>query len=336
MSTKIADPDIGDAALVQIIRTGQSSPEGVGKGRAIVALRRSSSTLRRGVFSALLADRRELARYRNMAAAGLLELGGVRAEQALLDNVPHADPETAGALARGLGRIGSPGAASAIRKLLRLTPIAVRGPVRFAASVLAYRHNLRGHEVKAPAGAALLRIAKGARAKTIEVAKARRSDFNLALDALRREPLGLDLVADNALALKCDPNSFLLLWNRDFVGQNFAELRERKGVAGALFRRSRFDKDYSAAGLVLGTPGTNGVKITVHKGSGEVLLAGTVSFRRGGVTTFDLRSVRRPGAATVELSGKIGDGGEIVVSKARSSGTVLERKSPKRDPHRGE
>ena len=145
--------------------------------RAIIALRHSRSTQKAEVFSSLLADRQELPRFRHMAVTGLLELGGVGAERALLESVRNADELTAAPLALALGRIGSPDAETAISGLRSRALPAQRSQVEFAMSLLAYRHNLAGGEVAVPAADSLLSINRDSHTQPIVIASADPADI---------------------------------------------------------------------------------------------------------------------------------------------------------------
>jgi len=303
------------------------SRQGMSKMRAMTALRRSRSTQKVAVFSSVLEDQAELPRFRNMAVAGLLELGGVRAEQALVESAPHVDEYTAATLAQALGRIGSPDSIGVLRDLRTAAAPAVKGRVDFAISLLAYRHNLSGDEVDVPASNRRLKLEAGTRTLPIAVAAARRTEFETANHALKREPLGITLSPEGARRIVCGPNAFLLLWNEEFVGRRLAALRQRKGVAGVLFLKSRFEKGYSVSSTVLVTPGRRNLKLSLHKLGGDVMFAGSVTFGRDGQTRLDLRSVRRPGAAAMEFSGTIANG-RLKIEGAPSSATAQKRRVP--------
>ena len=335
MPTKIEVSKVRVDRLIRIIKTGVPSPEGLSKMRAILALRRSRSRRKVEVLSALLADREELPRFRYMAVTGLLELGGPRAEEALIENAKHADEFTAAALALALGRVGSPRSVSVVRKLRSVARSAARNQVDFAVSLLAYRHNLKGGEVEVPTGDQLLSLDAAVNVLAVEVSPARPAEIEAAVRALEREPLGIELTDEAALQIACGPNRFLLIWNKDFGGQQFAKLQERKGAAGVFFLKSRFEDEYSVSALVLVTPGSQGLRISMHKPWGEPVLAGSADFEGRDFANLVIRSVRRPGAAALEFSGSITDG-RIRVERARSAATVLEPMVPASGSDRAE
>jgi hypothetical protein len=209
----------------------------------------------------------------------------------------------------------------------------LRNQVQFAASMLAYRHNLGGHEVSVPTGNQLLNIESGAPVVSIRVTDARPSDSELATGALKRDPIGISLTPQGAQRIECDPNDFLLVWDNEFGGRRFARLKQRKGIAGVLFLKSRFEEDYCISALVLATPGERDVAISLHKPWGAVVSAGSLQFENESSAGLVLKSVRRPGAAAMQFSGSITNG-RLKIEGAQSAATVLNRSVPKRDSGR--
>ena len=330
MATTIADPDIPVNRIVQIIRTGHPSAEGVTRMRALIALSQSRSTRKVEIFSSLFANRQELPRFRNMAITGLLELGGVAAERALLQCVPNADEFTAAALALALGRVGSPDVVPAISKLQGRAPPAHQRQAEFAMSLLAYRHNLPGSEVTVPTGRGLLNIGPKMHAQPIATVPASPADIESAARTLKREPVGIEVTYEGAQRIQCGPSSFLLLLNNAFAGPGVAALRERKGIAGMLVRKHPIENSYSLSSLVLFTPGSGKLQVSVHKPHGVPQYAGQLTVPSDGSVTFALRTVRQPGAAAVEFSGSFA-AGELRVEKARCVLKTLDAKTPQAD-----
>jgi hypothetical protein len=332
MPTRIAVPEIAVDELVRVVDRDSPPRVAISKMRAILALRHSGSPHKRQVFAAVLADPRELPRFKHMAVAGLLELGGERAEEALIENLQYADEYTADAFALALGRVGSPRSAEVVRTLRSVARPAFGDQVDFAVSLLAYRHNLPGDEVDVPSGDELLSVQAETGLIPIEVTPADDAAVASAMRALEREPLGIEITGAGASSIVCGPNRFLLIWNREFEGARFAKLRKRKGVAGVQFLKSRFNDEYSVASLVLVTPRGEHIAISVHTPRGEAVMAGSTRFEGGSFSGLTLQSVQRPGAAVLEFKGAVSDG-RLQVDEARSSAVVVERKLPRSVTH---
>lgn len=327
MSTITRDPAIQTNKLIRIIATGEGDG-GVSKMRALAALRRTRSTRKEEIFSSLLADRRESPRFKHQAVMGLYEMGGRKAEQALLKNARNADEETAAAMAAALGRIGSAESLPVVTELGAASGPGGRGRASFAASLLAYRHDLPGHDVKAPGARQLLKLGADAEAQPIKVQAARANQAEEALASLKAEPIGLELTTAGARRIDCKPNSFIYLWNKRFLARGLQSFKQQKGVAGVMLRKNRLGEGFAFSWLVLTTPSRNGSQLTIHRSSGEIVLAGPLRFDRAGAS-FDLRSTKRPGAAGMEFSAKLNEAG-FSVTAARSATTVQAKKKPAR------
>jgi hypothetical protein len=316
LSTTILDPDISVGKIVQIIRSGSPEALGVTRMRALVALGRSRSTRKAEVFSSLFANPQELPRFRNLAIAGLLELGGVAAERALLQCVPNADEFTAAALALALGRVGSPDVAPAIGRLQGRAPPAHRRRAEFAMSLLAYRHNLPGGEVAVPTGRALLKIGPKMRAQPMAVVPASPADIDSVARTLKREPIGIKVTYEGARRIQCGPSSFILLLNSAFAGPGVVALP--------------IEDSHSLSSFVLVTPGSPKLQVSVHKPHGVPRYAGQVTVENDGSATFAVRAVRQPGTAAVEFSGSFA-AGKLSVETARCVIETLAAKAPRAD-----
>lgn len=327
MATKTTPEGIRNTRLIQIIMTNQPGPDGLSKMRALTALRQSRSTKKVEVFSSILANRQEQRRFKHMAARGLYELGGQRAEQALTENARNVDEYTAATFAQALGRIGSERSVSVMSELQTVALPAAKARAAFATSLLAYRHHLEGHEVEAPRDDQLMELPADSEAIDMKVAKAGEDEATLAMAALKQEPVDVSLTVENAQQIICGPNNFVLLWNREFAGQQLRRLQERKGVVGLLFRRSRFEDAYALSSFVLGTPDGERLKVSLHRSSnGDMMYAGWVELS-GAEARFDIQAVKRPGASAIKFTGSISNG-QLAMDAARVATRVQSRREP--------
>ena len=330
MPTQTVPEAIDDSQLISIINTGQPGSAGLSKMRAIAGLRRSRSTQKVEIFSSILANRHEQPRLKRMAAMGLYEVGGYRAEQALIENSRNADEDIAPVIAQALGRIGSARSAPILRELLANAPRAARVRETFAVSLLAYRHNLDGNEIEVPSGDSLIELLPSSDSVEIRVTEPDMRKSNRALAALRREPIGVSLTTQNAHQFECGPNTFVLLWNGAFSLRRLGRSNMRKGVVGILYRQSWFDDDYSLSSVILGTPDGNGLQISAHNSGGKVLYAGMIDLSTAH-GRFDIQACLRDGANPIELKGEISNG-QMVLESARSAVTVHNPRIPSRAP----
>ena len=276
MATQTQDLGLTRAELIKVVRTG-GAIRGVGKMRALAALQGRERRDVGDVLMEVIADKQEAPRFRHMAVLGLYKMGGTRADEALAVASRHADSLSAPTIAMALGRVGGPKRLSTIQRLEGVAAPHAKPRAVFAATLLAYRHRLDGHDVRAPAANALQELGRR-RSRPIEAERVGADVAAQAMAALADEPLELDLTTDSALQIVCDPNTFVWLWAKDVGARGISALAEQKGVAGVLFRKDRLENGYALSALGLGTPTRAGVRLTVHRaGSGTILYSGLVA-----------------------------------------------------------
>lgn len=331
MSNRIVATDVATNKLIQVIETGERSSQGLSKLQALAALRARRSPKKREVFQAILAKREELPRFKHIAVRGLLELGGTRAEEALLESAQVADNTVAATMAEALGRVGSADSLPALKRLAQAASTA-KERAAFAVSLLAYRHNLPGSEVKTLRSNQLMQLDDGTEDLPIRIQEARASEVELALASIKREPIGVELTAQNAQQMVCGPNTFILLWNKQFAGRRLRVLGERKGVAAVLCLKSRFEKDYFFSAFVLATPSRGRINLSVIKSSGEAIFFGSAT--SGSQPVLKLQSVKRPGGSAMRFEGSLREG-RLAIDEARSAQRVQARRVAQADPQFG-
>jgi hypothetical protein len=324
MATTTTDPQLTRAELVRIVRSGKVI-KGVPRMRALAALQQRDRKDFGDILLEVVADTGEQPRFRHMAAMGLYRLGGPRGREALVAAARTADEVSAPAIALGLGRIGTADALPTVERLGEVAAAHARDRTRFAATLLAYRHGLDGHEVRAPARTTLQEVTDD-RTQPIELGEAAGRDARLALEALTDEPLEVDLTTDRAVRIDCEPNTFVWLWTKEAAQAGFSPLVERKGVAGVLFRKRHFVNAYVVSTIGLATPTRGGTRLTLHRAAtGPIVYAGDVATDGSG----ELRARSRPGLAAMVIRARV-DSGSVDVADARSAITSREGRSPKR------
>jgi hypothetical protein len=323
MATTTRDPGLTRAELIEVLRTGQPV-KGVPKMRALAALQAREPRDLGDVFLELAGDKEEPPRFRHMAVLGLYKMGGARADEALVAASRRADELSAPTIAMALGRVAPRQRLTTIERLEGVAASHAKPRARFAATLLAYRHRMDGHDVRAPARTALQELGRK-RARPIEIGRARADLAQRALAALAEEPLELDLATDGALQIVCDPNAFVWLWTTEAARKGFAALADRKGVAGVLFRKRRLENAYALSAFGLGTPTRAGVRVTVHRAESGAILYSGVAARDG---TVELSARDQPGLAAVALSGRVEDG-RVEVTNAKSAIVVRQARTPK-------
>lgn len=323
MSTQTLQPNLTKGQLAQVVRTG-GAREGVGKMRALAMLRSRKRRDAGDILMEVVADQNQELRFRTMAAMGLYELGGSKADAALAEAAQHADPSLAGTLALGLGRVGSADRMGLLEELAGATVPHLKQRAGFAATLLAYRHGLNGHEAGFPTKRQLQDLGRR-KSKPIKIGKATPTQAKTAATALKEQPLEVALSMKNALSIQCGPNSFVWLWTAKMAEAGIEAAAERKGVAALMFRKNRFEDRYALSAVVLATPSRAGLRLTVHRAdSGGLLYAGVV----GKNGALQLKARIQPGLAAVDIKAKL-IGADIEVTSAKSAVIARDARAPK-------
>ena len=311
------------AQLISAVRTGRDI-KGIGKMRALAALKQRGQKDLGPLLLEIVANRQELPRFRHMAAMGLYEMGGEPAREALAAAARRADDARAPAIAVGLGRVGTADSMRVVRRLESIAPPVAQGRLQFAATLLAYRHRLSGHDVRAIPASALQNLGRR-RSQRIESRSARGAEANRALEALAHEPLDVDLTTERAIRIECEPNTFVWLWTKETANAGFAPLANEKSVAGVLFRKRLFVDAYALSAIGLATPMRGGVRLTLHRAAtGTVVYAGTIT--TSGL--LELKTRKLPGHAAVEIRAHV-EAGIVTPVAARSAVAAPEARMPK-------
>ncbi|HEY7140103.1 MAG TPA: HEAT repeat domain-containing protein [Methylomirabilota bacterium] len=296
----------------------------IAQGEAFALLAASSFPEREVLLGSVLQDRREPTAVRSAAAIALGRIPTRESEQILLTNLAAEEWRVQVEVLRALGKIGGAEALAAIDRL-RL-PAEDPGGAAFAASLIAHRLRLPGHELPLPPGERLLKVPEE-RAHAIRVSPLPPELARKAILDLARQPYGVEYDENRLVRLECVRRVNVVCPNRQLTeaGQ-VARLRERKAVAAVVALQSPETGDYSVSYIVMVAPaGSAGrVQIIAPRCSGRPGLAGT-----GNVVddrlAFELRTVERPGAFPMELSG------ELVTGEIRFRRAVV---SPEQTPSR--
>lgn len=304
--------------LTRVIRTGDPI-RAVGPMRAVALLSSGQVPDARDLLVDVVVDRALQPQLRIAATRGLYRSAGRAPGRPLTEMASHADEWTAAPLALALGRVGGEDSEAVVARLERLAPAHLRGQVAFARTLLSYRHNLGTHPVRTPRAQLLQDPARAT--SVIGITAAARRDTASALKALDADPIDLDLVAESARRIDCQPNTFVWLWNRALAAP---ERPAENMVAGVLTRQDRFGRGHSLSRIALLTPRRTTTTLTIHRAaSGEIEYAGSIS-PRGELT---LRALRLPGLAAVAIEGRVSDH-ELDLGTALSATTVRAARAP--------
>jgi hypothetical protein len=313
----LARLDAGELLELEATVRGEAhKPYRVRAMGALVDARGAGAT---GVLAQVLSRRNEDSAVR-AAAAFQLGRAGPPAEKQLIAAI-RGRPQTtvAFAAAGALAKVGTPAAIAPLKALAKRDD-ALGAQARFAATVVAFRHHLKGQEPRASARAKILELPRRGRAPLFSRAL-ERPEAMAAFEDLRHDTYGMRLAPGRALRLDCGPERYLIALNPDA-----AEL-DRPNIAGLVAQRAPTDNSYSVSRLVLTWRGRDGViNVGVFRPSGQLAFAGTAT-EKGQRTTFRLQSVAGRGNPPADVRGIL-EAGKIVQMTGSAAAIRPTRSAP--------
>jgi len=263
-------------------------------------------------------------RYRIVAAIALGRVATPGAERILLHNLPKTADDCFPEVLRSLGRIGGPEALGAIDALKLPAQHPASRTAAYAATLIAHRLGLPGHELPFPAETNLLNP-PATQTRPIEFTQLEQATAREVLDAMKQHPYGIAFDPAKLTQIRCAGEINVVCPNSEFLRTAAARLKERKAVLAVGALQSPETGDYSVSYVFLTRPAARiagTIEIMVHRCSGTLALAGTGKIV-GARVEFELRSVRKPGAWAISVKGGMEDG-RIQITKAASS-TIREK-----------
>jgi HEAT repeats len=298
MATQPVDLD----RLRKAIRGGD--PE-IARGEAFALLTASPFAEREKLLGSVLQDRSERPASRSAAAIALGQIATRDSEQILLANLSAGEPTIQAEVLRALGRIGGREALAGIDALRLPAQAPRKATAEFGAALIAHRLRLEGHDLPLPSEDRLLKT-PSEQSQPMRVSTLRSEDAAKVVDDLKRYPHGIEYDQGRLVRLECGKRVNVVCPNREFTESSaVARLAQQKALVGVVALRSPETGDYSVSYLLMVAPGgpSTRLKIIAPRCSGRPGLAGTGELA-GDRMVFHLRTVERPGAFPMEVSGE--------------------------------
>jgi len=299
---------------------------GFSRAEAMAQLAASDLHDRERLLAQVLEDSSQPRRYRAVAAIALGRIATSASEKILLRNLPKTADDSFPEVLLSLGRIGTAKALAAIGALNLSPQYPAWAKAAYAATLIAHRLRLPGHELPFPANADLLEP-PATQMRPIEFTPLEPAIALTVLDAMKRHPYGITFDPAKLTRIQCAGEINIFCPNCEFLGAAAASLRDRKALFALGALQSPETGDYSVSYVFLTRPSPAGtIEIMVHRCSGALALAGTGTVA-GLQGEFKLRSVRRPGALAISVKGAMQDW-RVRITEAASSTTRERRREP--------
>jgi hypothetical protein len=284
-------------------------------------------------YSHVLHNEHEAADVRSAAAIYLWRLNTQCGMNVLRDAIFEIhDDRVTPTLVQMLGRIGDKTTLPLIEKIAEEGTPRVRNAALFAATLIAHRAGLHGHNRVARA-AEVLELHPEQSTK-IDVVSADTDDIDRCLRDLATQPFGIALTEHPAYAVSCCDRRSILVFNRELVEpESTSLLAARPSLLGIVANASQHEDHFSVSLILLTNPeGADGFGLHAWTPSGQLTHIAT-SKVDGRVTRFALKTVRRPGAVPMLICGVFNDG-VLTVDEARFGVTAEPKRVPTPLPNR--
>ncbi len=275
----------------------------------------------------LLEDENESSKLRYLAALGLARTDVRAAHEILVAATRINNDRVRAGVMRALGQIGGKDALDAIERVLPNTGDTARPQALFAATLIAHRLGLAGHDAPAPSATNVLDMAPDHGVR-VHIRRALSTEAERSLVSLGQRPYGIELADEPMYEYRCDRCSGTIMLNREFTRSDALDaLQQRKAIFGIGTLRDAASGTYSPAAIFLTAPDPKGgVRISVHLTNGSQLFVGEAAVR-GGEAQWTLRAVRRLGAFPIHAEGDF-KRGHLNIRVAASGTRIVQRAHP--------
>lgn len=300
------------------------------RSAAMTMLRVSDSRDKINIFNELLIDEREAPRVRYLAAENLYLLNTADARMSLMEASRKVkNPEAQVCIVKSLGRIGKEDALNEIIRIKEGADGVLLHHAQFAASLIAHRFGLDGHDLSVPKK--MLKIPAD-EAAPVDFLHPQKEEAELCLKSLQTEPFDMEFSVHSMRQLNCRGLRWMLVMNKQYVQANsFNSLKKRKTLLGAMASKSMENNTYSIAYLMLTAPSSDGknVDIFIPRVTGEHGFVGKATPQRGGEAKFVVKSSDQVGIFPMETKGRFTTGGELELESVVSAVRVKRKRTPK-------
>jgi hypothetical protein len=296
-----------DVAVLKDVIRGRVVPPGpfdVGRAINAVALREPSPDVSR-LLAAFLADDRQPAVDRAVAAASLPLLPQPESQAGLIASLHVPDPQVRLRVIRSLGAVGDADALAALERMPTPGSEAEQRQLAFSKSVIAHRLGRPSDHLPAVSG-----VERQARSKRDLITLTLRPMMGRTIAAERRAFRGPDygMRASERVgfALRAGEARWTVFVNAEIAGlAGFSRMFERPWIIALLARWDERTEGSAVQYVVLTDPATGGAAITVVRPDGEIFYSGHAARRAGGLFSFSVSDVDRPGTAPTTVKGHL-------------------------------
>ena len=305
----------------------------LGRSAALKELLQRKASVGRRIVDEVLADPSAPLELRTTAARALGRIADRGAEKTLLAGLKARQPALVARVAESLGRIGGPAAFAALGHVKVKTGTAEARTIRFARSLIAYRHGIDEARLRRPPAGRLLEVDKR-RTAQLAFETVSSNTFRAAEGYLEHELPGIPVSKRGSLRLRCRQEHLWLVFGAEVEGAAAtARVATGPAVVAVLLKESQCPDSWYVYEYFLSHPRANdkadlfGVRPT-----GEISHVGEIDLD-GVDAAVRVRTVNSPRQPAIRLEAEYsGRDGLLTVKEAAVATRRVDDQKPPSAP----
>jgi len=253
-------------------------------------------------FGRLLASENEEPRLRIMAATELGRMGTQPAIEQLAAALNTKEQRVLQSVVEATAAAGGAESLSRVRVLRRRKLKSLAEAAEWGSELLALRSGERTRPLTPPAERSMMSIDEK-RADPVKPRKLADDAAETIVSEVAAGSLKLDLSSQSAVRARCGTRDFALLFTRSFLEDMPAALGRRTIALAVAELHQTEHRSWDVRYLVVAQPSRGGIELHALTRSGQLAFFGHATIDDDGLVEFSLRTVDKPGAAPVVISG---------------------------------
>lgn len=265
---------------------------------------------------------------RYSAAIALADINTPTAREILVKNTDIEDKQVLEGIIMALGRIGDEHSLTTILGLAKKNTGHIAKRAEFTASLISYRHGLKGNELPDATECDYLSIQSDV--QSIRIVQTEEEVLRKCILSIKNKTFGIGLLERPSYQLKLGKNVNIILLNSDIViNGGIKLLLEKKAVLGIVAQKNEETGEYFVGYLILTSPVAekNRINILLARSHGKISFGGIATVNDNSDVVFKIQSISEVGLYPLRIEGIIHDN-KLQIKNAEFSPRRIKRHRP--------
>jgi hypothetical protein len=231
-----------------------------------------------------------------------------------------------------LGRTGDKSALAVIEKVKGHATGIAAVRAKFAVTLISHRLGVNSQELSIPEDKDYINLPPYA-FQPLQITQTSRNEAEVCLRSVAKEPFGIEFSEEAMYKSRIGRCVWMVLFNREFTyNDSVRKLVERKAFLGAVAIRSQHSWRYFPTFLILSSPSRqeDTIDLLIYRLNGDLMFGGKAYVKRNRAE-FAIRSLSRPGAIPIEITGSL-IGGRLELKQSSVSWMLQGKRHPTKEP----